>query len=143
MMRYRASSTYYDAGASIGTNFWKLLNQVNGFANIGIHSVLTVTQILSMAGIGAEYNMMAWAYAGLAESVLGAASGLVYLYAQDAYWRDSQDAASATAADSATALAGLKSDALEATAGYSAAAIDLYMHVDDWKDAQWAALSPE
>ena len=100
----------------------------------------TVTQLLSMLGIAAEINVMVWLYGGLADMVLGLVSGLIAMYAYDAYWQVSEDSTSAQQANAATALAVLERDMLAGTAYETAASVLLYSHHDAWLTAQFMAL---
>lgn len=44
-----------------------------------------------MLGIGAEINVMVWLYGGMLNMVVSFISGLVAMYAYDAYWQVSED----------------------------------------------------
>lgn len=73
----------YDAGDVLGTNTWKLLSELHHYSHFGIMSILTITQILSMAGIAGEINIMAWAYAEMIEMILGLVMKLGNMYTYD------------------------------------------------------------
>merc|ERR1712079_660989 len=61
LFRYRSASTYYDDGNISSTNWWKLANLIEGYASLSIAGILTISQLLSMFGVGASVNMMLWA----------------------------------------------------------------------------------
>jgi len=63
--RYRPDAmdyyTYGDQYLGTGTaNYWKMANHLRQPASAVIFGILTVTQLLSMAGIAGEINLMAW-----------------------------------------------------------------------------------
>ena len=65
--RYRGEAMdYYTYGDQyFGTdapNYWKMANSVRLPAGAAIWGILLITQILSMAGIAGEINLMAWHY---------------------------------------------------------------------------------
>ena len=92
--RYRSSTTYYDAGDALTTNYWELLNMLWNYFTIGWMGIATITQLLSMLGIAAEINLMVWMYGGVVNMVVSFISGLVAMYAYDAYWSVSEDSTS-------------------------------------------------
>ena len=47
-----------------------------------------------MLGIAAEINLMVWMYGGVVNMVVSFISGLVAMYAYDAYWSVSEDSTS-------------------------------------------------
>ena len=108
--RYRSSDTYYDAGAGGSVwglgfgllylfvddscNYWEYLNMLWNYFTIGWMGIATITQLLSMLGIAAEINLMVWMYGGVVNMVVSFISGLVAMYAYDAYWQVSEDSTS-------------------------------------------------
>ena len=95
MFRYRSAETYYDWGAlsvATMTNYWSILNMAGGYFGLGVTGILTITQLLSMFGVAAEINLMAWMYLGFADMIVGIVLGLIYMYAYDAYYTVSVDA---------------------------------------------------
>ena len=92
--RYRSSDTFYDAGDALTTNYWELLNMLWNYFTIGWMGIATITQLLSMLGIAAEINLMVWMYGGIVNMVVSFISGLVAMYAYDAYWSVSEDSTS-------------------------------------------------
>ena len=102
--RYRSSDTYYDAGAG-GTvwgpglgndscNYWEYLNMLWNYFTIGWMGIATITQLLSMLGIATEINLMVWMYGSIVNMVVSFISGLVAMYAYDAYWQVAEDSTS-------------------------------------------------
>ena len=83
------------------------------YFTIGWMGIATITQLLSMLGIAAEINLMVWMYGGVVNMVVSFISGLVAIYAYDAYWQVAEDSTSpswANAADAALALAAFETD---------------------------------
>ena len=89
MDRYRSAENYYIYGeltTNKMTNYWSLLNMVGGYWVLVLTGILTITQILSMVGVAAEINVMAWMYLGLADMVIGLILSFVGMYAYDMYY---------------------------------------------------------
>ena len=105
--------------------------------------IASITQLLSMLGIAAEINLMVWMYGGMVDMVVSLIWGLVAMYAVDAYWSDSEETTSSTAATSATALGMLEDDMTNMVALETGAAVGLYIHHKGWMMGQWNALSDE
>ena len=84
--RYRGGGTYYAAGDALSTNWWQHLNTAWNLFTIGFMGTATVTQLLSMLGIAAEVNVMVWTYGSLVNAGFGLVTGLIAMYAYDAYW---------------------------------------------------------
>ena len=96
MFRYRSDADYYIYGALITnkiTNYWEMLNMAGGYWMLVLSGILTITQILSMVGVAAEINVMAWMYLGLADTVIGLILSLIGMYAYDVYYSVTADAA--------------------------------------------------
>ena len=74
LFRYRSSSTYYDDGDVLGTNYWKLANQLSGYFWLGAFGIATITQLLAMYGVANGINLGVWIY-GL--EMFGGLVGLV------------------------------------------------------------------
>merc|ERR1712110_163288 len=53
---------YYLDGEVLGTNTWEYLGMLSHYSHLGIWSILTITQLLSMFGVLGEINLMAWMY---------------------------------------------------------------------------------
>ena len=83
-----------DEGDDQPTNYWKLLNMHWNYFTIGWMGIATITQLLSMLGIAAEINLMVWMYGGIVNMVVSFISGLVAMYAYDAYWSVAEDSTS-------------------------------------------------
>merc|ERR1711920_379752 len=133
LFRYRSSSTYYDDADTIGMsqNWWKYANLAEQWTALVLGGVLTISQLLSMFGVGASVNMMMWGYStmlvfplvmGVSEMMRWAAYDKAYQVCQD-----SSDAAQSTGCD-------LK----EIGTG-----IALYEASEEWMHAQFMQLSEE
>ena len=61
---------YYDDGDVLSTNTWKYVGMAHHYSQLGIFSILAITQLLSMFGIAGEINLMAWMYAEMLEGIL-------------------------------------------------------------------------
>merc|ERR1711862_196124 len=75
---------YYDDGDVLGTNTWKYMGMLSHYSHLGIWSILTITQLLSMLGIMGEINIMAWMYAEMLEMIIGMVYKLGMMYTYDA-----------------------------------------------------------
>merc|ERR1712051_560963 len=106
LFRYR-TGTFYDNGDVLGTNWWKLANQIGGYATMAIGSVMTVTQLLSMFGIAADVNLMVWMYGGMAGSIVSMIAHGMLFRAYDRSYSVKSDVAS-SAGDIAKATAVLE-----------------------------------
>ena len=83
LFRYRSSSTYFDAGDILGTNYWKLSYQIGAYACLSIWIVLALSQLGSMFGYKVENNIKLWTSAapmigGLAKMVQGVIAAMAY-----------------------------------------------------------------
>ena len=94
-----------------------------------------VTQLLSMLGIAGEVNLMVWTYGGMADMAIGFISGLVAMYAYDAYWKVAEDDTNSEQANAALAFSGLESDLIHGTAYTTSATVWLYMNHQAWWEA--------
>lgn len=77
---------YYDDGEVLGTNTWEYLGMLSHYSHLGIWSILTITQLLSMFGILGEINLMAWMYAEMLEMIIGMVLKLGWMYTYDMGW---------------------------------------------------------
>ena len=66
VFRYKAADDYYTDGEVLGTNYWKISNQISGYGSVAFWSIASVTQLLSMFEIGVQYNIMWWTGVGMA-----------------------------------------------------------------------------
>merc|ERR1712038_81843 len=82
---------YYDDGDVLSSNTWEMLGMLHHYSHLGIMSILTVTQLLSMFGILGEINMMAWMYAEMLEMVIGLVLKLGWMYTYDMAYQMSED----------------------------------------------------
>jgi hypothetical protein len=147
LFRY-TTDTMYDSGTANDTltNFWEYNHLATNYFMLATHTVLFITQALSMAGIAGEINLMAWMYVNMASGIFALFLMLFRMYAYDTYYTTATDtdASNATAAAyAAVALSGLETDMLEESAMNSAAMLMAYMHYKDWMHAQVMALPEE
>merc|ERR1712038_6340 len=82
---------HYTEGDVLSTNTWEYLGQLNHYSHLGIMSILTVTQLLSMFGILGEINIMAWMYAEMLEMVIGLVLKLGWMYTYEMAYQMSED----------------------------------------------------
>ena len=121
------------------------------------HSILTITQILSMAGIAADVNIMAWMYLSMVGSVVSLLVSIVRMYVYDTAYTASEgtavtvsytNEAGTTSNGTNTVGADLTMDGIEAdimseTIMGTAAMLSLYKENKNWMMAQWEALPAE
>ena len=121
------------------------------------HSILTITQILSMAGIAADVNIMAWMYLSMVGSVVALLVSIVRMYVYDQAYTASTativmsdytlDDGTVTSASSqfasALVLEGIEADIMSETIMGTAAMLSLYKENKNWMMAQWEALPAE
>ena len=69
MTRYSTDDEFVP-GQYGGTNLWEYSTKAMRYTSLVGHSILTITQILSMAGIAADVNIMAWMYLSMVGSVV-------------------------------------------------------------------------
>ena len=60
LFRYRSSSTYYDDGDVLGTNYWKYANVYSSYFWLGAFGLATITQLLAFFGIANAINIAVW-----------------------------------------------------------------------------------
>ena len=78
--------THYDAGDVLSTNYWEYTGMLSHYSHLGIFSILTVTQLLSMFGIAGEINIMAWMYMEMLEMVIKMIVQLGWMVSYDLGW---------------------------------------------------------
>ena len=143
-LRYRSSTTYYDAGDALTTNYWELLNMHWNYFTIGWMGVATITQLLSMLGTAAEINVIVWLYGGILNMYISFVTGLFAMYAYELYWQLAEaSTGSYGAMDATIAFSSLELDMLARTAKETAAGFTLYMNHEAWMTAQWKAIPEE
>jgi len=63
LFRYRAQSDFYsDGDIVLGTNYWRIANYIRGYGGLAIWSLAALTQLLSVASIANDVNMVVWQY---------------------------------------------------------------------------------
>merc|ERR1739846_257825 len=136
---------YYDDGDVLSSNTWEYLGQLNHYSHLGIMSILTVTQLLSMFGILGEINIMAWMYAEMLEMVIGLVLKLGWMYTYEMAYQITQDdddtAANQTKA--ASVMSGVQADMTKSTVYGTAAHFALHTEHENWMYAQVMALPEE
>ncbi len=111
-------------------------------------SVVSITQILSVAGIAADVNLMVWMYGSAAGGVISLIVGLIQMYAYDLmYTAKTQDSpAGANDAKIAAATKVVKSmelDWIKMTAGEVITGLELEKEGMNWLAAQMMQLPME
>merc|ERR1712079_746081 len=96
LFRYRSSETYYDDGGIMSFNGWKFANLAEQWTALVLGGVLTISQLLSMFGVGASVNMMMWGYSTMLvfPPVMGVTE-MMRWYAYDKAYQICQDSSSA------------------------------------------------
>jgi hypothetical protein len=146
LFRYRSSSTYYDDADTIGMsqNWWKYANLAEQWTALVLGGVLTISQLLSMFGVGASVNMMMWGYStmlvfplvmGVSEMMRWAAYDKAYQVCQD-----SSDAAQSTGCDLQETV---ETEMLYGAVKEIGTGIALYEASEEWMHAQFMQLSEE
>ena len=103
--RYRSSSTYYDAGDVLSTNYWKMANLYGSYFWIGGMGIVTITQFLAIFGIANQINLYVWTgldWIGLLVSI--ATSTMLFLAYDAAYTKANESGASGTDVANANAV---------------------------------------
>ena len=85
--RYRTATGISEIGDTAATtNYWQMLDNGAAYWSMTAHLILTITQLLSMLGIMAEINVMAWMYLGLADMAVSLIYAGAYLYVYNTYY---------------------------------------------------------
>jgi len=136
---------YYDDGEVLSSNTWEMLGMLHHYSHLGIMSILTVTQILSMFGILGEINMMAWMYAEMLEMVIGLVLKLGWMYTYEMAYQISvdDDSSSADQTSAAGVMSGVQADMTKSTVYGTAAHFALHTEHENWMYAQVMALPEE
>ena len=141
---YRNTTTFYAAGDSLSINYWEYIVMTWNYFTIAWMGVATITQLLSMFGIGAEINVMVWLYGGILNMYISFVTGLFAMYAYELYWQLAEaSTGSYGAMDATIAFSSLELDMLARTAKETAAGFTLYMNHEAWMTAQWKAIPEE
>ena len=145
--RYRGDSMdYYTYGDQyLGTdsmNWWKMANSASLPAGAAIMGILFLTQVLSMAGIAGEINMMAWMYGlriWMVTAMVGHVLRLVgYEMAYSWYAEDTTNNAAG-----ATMMYIIGSESYKMVAKETAAFMGLYFASEKWFKGQVMMLPEE
>ena len=103
LFRYNSSSTYYDDGNIMSFNAWKVSNLIEQWTGLVLGSVLGLSQLLSMFGVGASVNMMMWGWSTML--VMPLAMGVAEVMRFWAYDQSYQICEDSSSADQATGCA--------------------------------------
>ena len=118
LFRYRSSTTYYDAGEVLGTNYWKQANQLSSYFWLGAFSLAAFTQLLSMFGIANMINIYVWML--LLEGIgglVGLVTTVMMLYGYDKAYTVTEDSSSSASdlLNAASVMTAIKDDMIEGT----------------------------
>ena len=92
LFRYRSSSTYYDDGDVLGTNYWKLANVYGSYFWLGAFGIATVTQLLAFFGIANGLNLAVWIYGlEMLGGLVGLATSIAMLLGYDTAYSIAND----------------------------------------------------
>ena len=157
MTRYSTENEFV-GGQFMDTNLWEYSTKAMRYTSLVGHSILTITQILSMAGIAADVNIMAWMYLSMVGSVVSLLVSIVRMYVYDQAYTASTATPNVTKdytlddgevieAESQYAsglvLDGIEADIMSETIMGTAAMLSLYKENKNWMMAQWEALPAE
>ena len=117
-----------------------MLDMFCGYWMMSTHTVLFITQLLSMFAGMAEINVMAWMYLSMANMVVMMIYGLGWLYSYNMYWDEYE---TNSTADAAAAMGFMEMRKMTEMAFGSHHMLMLYMHHMPWMMAQWLALPEE
>jgi len=144
LFRYRSASTYYDDGNISSTNWWKLANLIEGYASLSIAGILTISQLLSMFGVGASVNMMLWGYSTmLVMPLVMGVTEMMRWAGYDAAYVICQDSSSADQATGCTVQETLETEMLMCAVKEIGHGIALAESYESFMHAQFMQLSEE
>jgi len=144
LFRYRSASTYYDDGNISATNWWKLANMIEQYAGLSLAGILTISQLLSMFGVGASVNMMLWGYSTmLVMPLVMGVTEMMRWAGYDAAYVICQDSGSADQATGCTVQETLESEMLMCAVKEIGHGIALMEASESWMHAQFMQLSEE
>ena len=82
--RYRKFDSYYADGEVLGTNYWKIANQISGYSGTMYWTIAFLTQFLvTFAGAGVEINLMVWVQGMMVMVAVSIVSEALRFYAYD------------------------------------------------------------
>ena len=136
---------YYDDGDVLSTNTWKYLGELNHYSHLGVMSILTITQLLSMFGILGEINIMAWMYAELLEIIVGLVLKLGWMYTYEMAYQitEAEDSTASEIANASAVMSGVQSDMTKKTIEGTAAHFALHVEHHNWMYGQVKMLPEE
>jgi len=136
------SSTHYTSGDTVlgDMNTWEYLGEFHHYSHAAVMTVLTITQILSMAGVAPEINIMAWMYVEGFEMVFGLIMAIANMYHYEKAYSASMSATGATATAGATMMAYVEEDAFDSMVESTASHLTLHFEHDNWMAAQILAM---
>ena len=142
-LRYRSDSTFYAGGDTyLSSNYWEQANMVRHPSRIAIFGILFILQALSMAGIAAEINMMAWHYLIPVWMLTNMVANVLELLAYDGlYSKYAEDTTNNAAALDLMQSVGFEQKSW--LAKDTAMVMGLYFAKKGWMKAQWDMLPEE
>jgi len=146
--RYKSASTYYDAGSVLGTNWWKMSNQLSSYSGLVLWGLATITQLLSMLDweTGVIANLVVWTIGlGQIGMLLSTIAGFMNFYAYNSAFGIKEDSSRSTAdVTNATAVfAATEQEMLEKTVNSVGVSFAIYQHAEAWAMAQVYALGDD
>jgi len=144
LYRYRGADSYYDDGNISATNWWKLSNLIEGYTKLTLATILALTQLLSMFGVGASVNMMLWGYSTmLVMPLVMGVTEMMRWAGYDAAYVICQDSGSADQATGCTVQETLETEMLYAAVMDIGHGIALAEASEEWMHAQFMQLTEE
>ena len=140
MFRYNPSSSKYSEWANIGatasTPYWMYGGELARYTMLTFSSVTSITQILSMAGVAADVNMMVWMYGGMAASVLGLVAHGLLMYSYDIANTALTSSTPSEVTAAQAVIDALELDFIAGAAHETLVGIELYEQGANWMAAQ-------
>lgn len=118
------------------TNWIEMYHMVADYSGAAFWTVAAITQLATVFGALANYNLMVWAYGGMIYSLAGLAVEIMMWVARDQA-NESDDA------NAGGAYIQVESDWTSFMAEHAAVALELYWEMENWGAAQWELLSDE
>jgi hypothetical protein len=106
------------------------------YSAAGFWTLAAITQLATVFGALANYNIMVWAYGGMIYALVGLVIELLMWWARDA-------ASQSTDANAAGAYDLVESDWTTFMAEHAAVSLELYFEMDNWWAAQKELLTDE
>ena len=135
LFKFRSSTTYYDDGDVLGTNYWKMANVYSSYFWLGAFGLATLTQLLAFFGVANEINIAVWIYGlemvgGVVGMVTSIAMALGYNAAYDVANDDSNSASDILKAQ--TVQEAIRDDIMMGTLDALVTELSLAAVADEW-----------